>query len=164
MQTVTALTAPRFPHLLTSGVCSLCPSAPRWWVYRQPKTGNSFCMDCLVAAASDPDADPAIAAIGREILEARQQDAPRPTPPVPTTPKPLNIKGKHCTDCGTFGPVWSLPNGCEHFCRACTGRYIAWEEAELTQARAAFAALPLTLPARPYHRLARCGSRYLRAA
>ncbi len=161
MQTVTASITPRFPHLLTSGVCSFCPSAPRWWVYRQPKTRARFCINCLCAAASDPNADPAIAAIVHEILEARQQDTP---PPVPTAPKPLNIKGKYCTDCGTFGPVWSLPNGCEHFCRACTGRYIAWEEAEILQARAAFAALPLMLPARTYHRLARCGSRYLRAA
>ncbi len=163
MQTVTALTAPRFPHLLTAGVCSLCPSAPRWWVYADPKTRARFCMDCLVAAASDPNADPAIAAIGREILEARQQDAP----PVSPAPKPADIAGgRFCTDCGAFGPAWQNPGTCDTFCLTCTKHFIAWQESELRQGYAALAqmtALPAQ-EARPYHRLTRSESRYLRAA
>ena len=42
-----------------------------------------------------------------------------------------------CSECGQRGPVWANPGFGDVFCLPCLQAYIAWEEAELTKARAA---------------------------
>ena len=157
----------RFPRLLKSGRCSFCPSAPIWWVYTDPKTRAVYCMNCLVALAADPSADPSLAAIGCEILHARSLDTSRPAAPVLPAVKLLDVAGgRFCTDCGKFGLTWQNPDTCDMFCLACTQHFIEWQEGELSQGYAALARLS-EMPAseaRTYRRLVRCQSHYQAAA
>ncbi len=149
-----------FPHLLVSGRCSFCPDTPTGWVYADPKTGkgktrNRVCMDCLVACAGDADADPVLAALGREIAGCRRLDDARRAALEQPAAKPPVIETNQCTECSFRGPTWSLPNGCERFCADCAADYIAWEEGEMALARAAQARLA-RMPkaeARPYRLL-----------
>lgn len=46
------------------------------------------------------------------------------------------IEAARCSECGSPGPIWANPSFSDKLCPPCLAAYIAWEEAEISQARA----------------------------
>ena len=145
--------SPLFPHMLTSGRCTVCPDTRLNWVFADPKTKTKHCMDCLVASVLDPAAAPLLVQLGTEILTTRLAEG-LPLDDLPLDDLPLDIiaqaqeaepvdiaAGRRCSDCGKHGATWQVMDSCEQFCLACTKRFIECLEAEVRQGYVALARL-----------------------